>query len=94
MKKAIQFGAGNIGRGFIGALLSKAGYHVVFADVNREIINKINEDKSYTIHVMDVECSEERIENISGVLSIEDSIFNEIKTAEIITTADQLYFLK
>lgn len=87
MKKAIQFGAGNIGRGFIGALLSKAGYHVVFADVNREIINKINEDRSYTIHVMDVECSEEKIENISGVISTEDTIFNEIKTSEIITTA-------
>ena len=48
MKKAIQFGAGNIGRGFIGGLLSKAGYHVVFADVNQKIIDKINEDKKYT----------------------------------------------
>ena len=75
MKKAIQFGAGNIGRGFIGALLSKAGYHVVFADVNTEIINKINSDKKYTIHVMDTICSEEEISNISGVISTSDEIY-------------------
>lgn len=87
MKKAIQFGAGNIGRGFIGALLSKAGYHVVFADVNKEIIEKINEDKFYTIHVMDVECTEEKIENISGVISTSDDILKEIVESEIITTA-------
>lgn len=87
MKRAIQFGAGNIGRGFIGALLSNAGYHVVFADVNEDIINKINEDGSYSIHVMDVECNIEKVENISGVISIEDGIFEEIKNAQIITTA-------
>lgn len=87
MKKAIQFGAGNIGRGFIGALLSKAGYHVVFADVNTEIINKINIDKKYTIHVMDTICSEEEISNISGVISTSDEIYKEIVEAEIITTA-------
>ena len=45
MKRAIQFGAGNIGRGFIGAVLEQAGYHVVFADVNATVIDKINEDK-------------------------------------------------
>lgn len=87
MKKAIQFGAGNIGRGFIGALLSKAGYHVVFADVNEEIISKINEDKCYTIHVMDVACYDEKVENISGVISTSEAILEEIKQAEIITTA-------
>lgn len=87
MKKAIQFGAGNIGRGFIGALLSKDGYHVVFADVNTEIINKINSDKKYTIHVMDTICSEEEISNISGVISTSDEIYKEIVEAEIITTA-------
>lgn len=87
MKKAIQFGAGNIGRGFIGALLSKAGYHVVFADVNTEIINKINSDKKYTIHVMDTICSEEEISNIRGVISTSDEIYKEIVEAEIITTA-------
>lgn len=87
MKKAIQFGAGNIGRGFIGSLLSKAGYHVVFADVNAEIIDKINSDKNYTIHVMDSVCSEEKINDISGVISINNEIYKEIVEAEIITTA-------
>ncbi len=93
MKKAIQFGAGNIGRGFIGALLSQAGYHVVFADVNKDMINKINEDKSYTVHIMDVECSEVKIENISGVDSTTDAVLDEIKEAEVITTAVGLTIL-
>ena len=61
MKKAVQFGAGNIGRGFIGALLSQSGYHVVFADVVDAIIDKINEDKTYTVHVMDVSARTRRL---------------------------------
>ncbi len=93
MKKAIQFGAGNIGRGFIGALLEEAGYHVVFADVNQEVIDKINADKCYTVHIMDVECSELKITNISGVNSTTDAVLEEIKEAEIITTAVGLTIL-
>ena len=93
MKKAIQIGAGNIGRGFIGGLLSNAGYHVVFADVNQQVIEKINEDGTYTIHVMDVESSEQVITNISGVNSTTPAMVDEIVEAEIITTAVGLVIL-
>ena len=41
MKKAIMFGGGNIGRGFIGLLLEKAGYHVLFADVYKPLLDAI-----------------------------------------------------
>ena len=87
MKKAIQFGAGNIGRGFIGGLLANSGYHVVFADVNEAVLNGINNDKQYKIFVKDVECFEQTITNISAVSSISEDIIKEIEEAEIITTA-------
>lgn len=93
MKRAIQFGAGNIGRGFIGAVLSEAGYHVVFADVNQQIIDRINEDGAYTVHIMDVESRDVRITNISGVNSGGDAIVDEIVRAEMITTAVGLRIL-
>ena len=53
MKTAIQIGGGNIGRGFIGMLLSQAGYQVVFADVVPALIDRLNADKAYTVHIMD-----------------------------------------
>lgn len=48
MKQAIMIGAGNIGRGFIGALLEKSGYHVTFADVADNLISAINQRRSRT----------------------------------------------
>lgn len=87
MKTAIQFGGGNIGRGFIGAVLSQAGYKVVFADVNQELLDRINKDGKYTVHVMDVQQSQIEISNISAVNSNSDDVINEIVNAEIITTA-------
>ena len=56
MKKAVMIGAGQIGRGFIGMLLEQAGYHVVFADINTDVINDINTRKEYTVHLVDTEC--------------------------------------
>ena len=69
MKQAIMIGAGNIGRGFIGALLEKSGYHVTFADVADNLISAINQRRSYTVHIQDRECSDLTVTNISGISS-------------------------
>ncbi|MDR0403781.1 MAG: mannitol-1-phosphate 5-dehydrogenase [Treponema sp.] len=49
--KLVQFGAGNIGRSFIGQVFSKAGWDVVFVDVDEKLVSLINEKKRYTIAI-------------------------------------------
>lgn len=94
MKTAIQFGAGNIGRGFIGMLLSQAGYRVIFADVVESIIDRLVADQSYTVHVMDTEVEDIVISNVTGVMSNGEEIIGEIAKADILTTAVGLRVLK
>lgn len=93
MKTAIQFGAGNIGRGFIGMLLAQAGYKVVFADVNPVIIDRLIADKSYIVQVRDVDSKDYEITNIDAVYSNGPDIIDEIAKAEILTTAVGLVIL-
>jgi mannitol-1-phosphate 5-dehydrogenase len=73
---AVHFGAGSIGLGFIGVLLAKAGYHVIFADINPKVISHLNIDTTYTISYLDpVRSRPFHVHNISGVLSnIEEGI--------------------
>ena len=40
--KAVHFGAGNIGRGFVGLLLSEGGYELVFSDVATALVDALN----------------------------------------------------
>lgn len=47
--KLLQFGAGNIGRSFLGQLFSVAGYEVVFVDVDRDLIDLINLKREYCV---------------------------------------------
>lgn len=87
MKTAIQFGAGNIGRGFIGMLLAQAGYRVIFADVSEVIIDRLAADQKYTVHVMDTEVEDVEITNITGIMSNGEEIIGEIAKADVLTTA-------
>jgi mannitol-1-phosphate 5-dehydrogenase len=47
--KLVLFGAGNIGRSFVGALFSNAGWDVVFADTAQNLVSLLNEKRCYTV---------------------------------------------
>lgn len=63
----VQFGAGNIGRSFIGRLFAHAGYEVVFVDVVDEIIAVLNERGRYRIEVKDRVSETVWVENVRAV---------------------------
>lgn len=89
MKKAIMYGAGNIGRGFIGQLFSLSGYEVVFLDINREAIDRLNADNRYPLRlVSSAGQTEAYVENVRGVDSSDaDAAAAEIASADVMATA-------
>lgn len=87
--QAVHFGAGNIGRGFIGALLYQANYHTTFVDVNETVIQELNEKQQYNV-VLAAENSETlTVKNVSGINSVTqpDQVIEAIAGADIVTTA-------
>ncbi|KAF7310069.1 Mannitol dehydrogenase domain-containing protein [Mycena indigotica] len=91
--RGLHFGAGNIGRGFIAPLLLRSGYHVVFADVDKDLIDTINRDKSYDVHILDSTTegadNVEEVNRVKGVLATTDDILSELAhpKLKLITTA-------
>ncbi len=46
------FGAGNIGRGFIGQIFSQSGYDVVFIDAVESLVNELNAKGYYPLELV------------------------------------------
>lgn len=90
MKKAVQFGAGNIGRGFVGEFLSESGFEVVFVDVNIPTIAALQKTNEYrVIEVSDEGENIKTVNNYRAINSTKDmpSVINEISTADVVTCA-------
>ncbi|PWH06182.1 mannitol-1-phosphate 5-dehydrogenase [Brachybacterium endophyticum] len=95
-KKAVHFGAGNIGRGFVGLLLHEAGYEVVFADVADALIDSLDAADSYTVRTVGQEPTETVVDGFRAVNSAKDldALTAEIASADIVTTAVGVHILR
>ena len=89
MKKFIMYGAGNIGRGFIGQTFSNAGYKVGFIDINMEVIDRLNSDKRYPVNIVTSLKNEETfVENVYGIDGKDlNLVAEEIATCDAMATA-------
>lgn len=66
--KAVMYGGGNIGRGFIGALLSRSGYEVTFIDVAEPVVKSLQEKRSYPVRYVSSQGYEDvTIEHVTAV---------------------------
>ena len=87
--QALHFGAGNIGRGFIGKLLADSGVQVIFADVNDTVIDLLKSQGGYNVKIVgDSVNTVEKVSNVSAVNSKDENaliaLFNEV---DLVTTA-------
>lgn len=88
--KAVQFGAGNIGRGLVGPLLHEAGYEVVFVDVADAMVDAINAASSYTVHALGA--GADAATEVTGFRAVNSAtdpevVADEIATADVVTTS-------
>ena len=96
MKKAIMYGGGNIGRGFIGQVLYNSGYDVSFVDVNKELLGMLNTEKQYPVRILNEQGYEDIwIKNVSGIDGNDlESVSDAIADADICATAVGVNVLK
>lgn len=88
MGTALQFGAGNIGRGFLAQLFHESGLEVVFVDVAEATLAALNTQREYTIHIVGPDAAEIRIDGVRAVSGWDqEQVAAEIATAEILCTA-------
>lgn len=83
-----MFGAGNIGRGFLGQLFHETGYETTFVDVVEDVIRELNARHAYPVRIVGDETQTLRIENVSAVHAGDrEAVAETIAAADLAATA-------
>lgn len=86
-KKIVVFGAGKIGRSFIGQVFSRSGYEVVFVDVYRQLIDLLNQHRQYKVVIKSEMCEPPlMIRHVRGVcLEDTEQVVAELTDAGVVS---------
>lgn len=86
--KAVLFGAGNIGRGFIGLTLARSGFEIVFVDIEDRLVAALRERKAYDVELAGTERRTERVERVTAIHGRDrDAVAEAIAEAGLVATA-------
>ena len=91
-----MYGAGNIGRGFIGTLFSKSGYEVTFVDVAKPVVEALHQRGNYPVRILSDEgFTDEIIEHVDAIDGNDASaVAAAIANADVMATAVGANILK
>ena len=67
LKHTVVFGAGQIGRAFLGDLLTRSGYRVTFVDVRPEVVDALATRASYEIDMVGPGAGKVTVQNVTAV---------------------------
>lgn len=86
--QAVHFGAGNIGRGFIGQLYGESGFHTTFVDVNETVVSLLKTRQSYPLHLVSETTEKMVIDNVTAIHGTDlEAIADALAEATIASTA-------
>ncbi len=86
--KLVLFGAGSVGRSFIGQLFSTAGWEVVFIDIDEPLIDELNRRGQYRVEIKDREQKSIIVKNVRGLLGKDiEVVSDEVSDANLVATA-------
>lgn len=93
--QAVHFGAGSIGRGFLGQIYCESGYHTTFIDVVEPVVAAINARGGYPLHeISDDGTRTLWIDHVSAVNGKDvDAAAEALAGADIASTAVGLHAL-
>lgn len=87
-KKIVIFGAGKIGRSFIGQLFGRSGYTVVFIDVDPVVVDLLNKRGSYRVVIKGDTDTEINVGNVRAVSGRDpEKVSEEVSTAGILAVS-------